>query len=148
MLHAYGLSPSAEENVAAASRISNEVLSQHAAEVDTQGRFPTEGMKALADAGFYGLCITKEAGGKGEGMRAFAGVVEELAATCASTAMIYVMHVSAAQAIAASAILGERDSILKEIAAGEHLTALAFSEGGWRAQFWIPISKLEDRDGD
>ena len=50
MVHAYGLSPSAEENVAAASRISNEVLSQHAAEVDTQGRFPTEGMKALADA--------------------------------------------------------------------------------------------------
>ena len=147
MVHAYGLSPSAEENVAAASRISNEVLSQHATEVDTQGRFPTEGMKALADAGFYGLCITKEAGGKGEGMRAFAGVVEELAATCASTAMIYVMHVSAAQAIASSRILGERDSILKEIAAGKHLTTLAFSESGSRSQFWIPISKLEERDG-
>ena len=147
MVHAYGLSPSAEENGAAASRISNEVLSQHAAEVDTRGRFPTEGMKALADAGFYGLCITKEAGGKGEGMRAFAGVVEELAATCASTAMIYVMHVSAAQAIASSTILGERDSILKEIAAGKHLTTLAFSESGSRSQFWIPISKLEERDG-
>ena len=147
MVHAYGLSPSAEENVAAASRISNEVLSQHAAEVDTRGRFPTEGMKALADAGFYGLCITKGAGGKGEGMRAFAGVVEELAATCASTAMIYVMHVSAAQAIASSRILGERDSILKEIAAGKHLTTLAFSESGSRSQFWIPISKLEERDG-
>ena len=147
MVHAYGLSPSAEENVAAASRISNEVLSQHAAEVDTRGRFPTEGMKALADAGFYGLCITKGAGGKGEGMRAFAGVVEELAATCASTAMIYVMHVSAAQAIASSTILGERDSILKEIAAGKHLTTLAFSESGSRSQFWIPISKLEERDG-
>ena len=91
-------------------------------------------MKALADSGFYGLCITKEADGKGEGMRAFAGVVEELAGACASTAMIYVMHVSAAQAIATSAILGERDSILKEIAAGKHLTTLAFSESGSRRQ--------------
>src|SRR6184192_1367563 len=147
MVHAYGLSPSAQENVAAASTIAKEVLAQHAAEVDTQGRFPAEGMKALADAGFYGLCITKEAGGKGEGMRAFAGVVEELAGACASTAMIYVMHVSAAQAIATSAILGERDSVLQEIAAGKHLTTLAFSESGSRSQFWIPISKLEARNG-
>ena len=147
MVHAYGLSPSAQENVAAASTIAKEVLSQHAADVDSQGRFPIEGMKALADSGFYGLCITKEADGKGEGMRAFAGVVEELAGACASTAMIYVMHVSAAQAIATSAILGERDSILKEIAAGKHLTTLAFSESGSRSQFWIPISKLEERNG-
>jgi alkylation response protein AidB-like acyl-CoA dehydrogenase len=147
MVHAYGLSPSAQESVDAASTIAKEVLSQHAADVDTQGRFPIESMKALADAGLYGLCITKEAGGKGEGMRAFAGVVEELAGACASTAMIYVMHVSAAQAIAASAILGERDSILKEIAAGKHLTTLAFSERGSRSQFWIPISKLEERNG-
>ena len=142
MVHAYGLSPSAQENVAAASTIAKEVLSQHAADVDSQGRFPVEGMKALADSGFYGLCITKEADGKGEGMRAFAGVVEELAGACASTAMIYVMHVSAAQAIVTSAILGERDSILKEIAAGKHLTTLAFSESGSRSQFWMPISKL------
>jgi alkylation response protein AidB-like acyl-CoA dehydrogenase len=147
MVHAYGLSPSAQENVAAASKIAKEVLSQHAADVDAQGRFPTEGMKALADAGLYGLCISKGANGKGEGMRAFAGVVEELAGACASTAMIYVMHVSAAQAIAASAILGERDSTLKEIAAGKHLTTLAFSERGSRSQFWIPISKLEERNG-
>src|SRR2546423_9442715 len=147
MVQAYGLSPSAQENVAAASTIAKEVLAQHAAEVDTQGRFPAEGIKALADAGFYGLGITKEAGGKGEGMRGFAGVVEELAGACASTAMIYVMHVSAAQAIAVSSILGERDSILKETAAGKHLTTLAFSERGSRSQFWIPISKLEERNG-
>src|SRR5207237_2786278 len=121
MVHAYGLSPSAQENVAAASTIAKEVLSQHAPDVDSQGRFPIEGMKALADSGFYGLCITKEADGKGEGMRAFAGVVEELAGACASTAMIYVMHVSAAQAIATSAILGERGSIYREKLREAHL---------------------------
>jgi alkylation response protein AidB-like acyl-CoA dehydrogenase len=61
--------------------------------------------------------------------------------------MIYVMHVAASQAIANSSTLHHRDSILKEIAAGHHLTTLAFSESGSRSQFWAPVSKLEERDG-
>jgi alkylation response protein AidB-like acyl-CoA dehydrogenase len=147
MIHVYGLSETALENVSAAAKIADEVLTANAAEVDEQGRFPRESVKSLADAGLYGLCLPKEVGGRGEGMRAFAGVVEELAGACASTAMIYVMHVSATQAIAASSTLGERDSILKEIASGEHLTTLAFSESGSRSQFWMPMSKLEQRNG-
>ena len=147
MVHAYGLAPSTQDSVSGASKIARKVLLPHAADVDTQGRFPAESMKALADAGLYGLCVSNEVGGKGEGMRAFAGVVEELAGACSSTAMVYVMHVSAAQAIAKSSILAERDSILKEIAAGKHLTTLAFSESGSRSQFWAPVSKLEERNG-
>jgi len=88
-----------------------------------------------------------EFGGKGEGMRAFAGVVEELAGACGSTAMVYVMHVCAAQAIAAASGLANRDGILTDIAAGKHLSTLAFSEAGSRSQFWAPVSKLEERNG-
>jgi alkylation response protein AidB-like acyl-CoA dehydrogenase len=80
-------------------------------------------------------------------MRTFAAVVEELATACPSTAMIYVMHVTAAQAIASSASLDGRDAILREIAAGRHLTTLAFSEAGSRSQFWAPVSRLES-DGN
>jgi alkylation response protein AidB-like acyl-CoA dehydrogenase len=147
MVHVYGLSSSASEHVSIAAKLAAEVLAPNAADVDTQGRFPDEGLKALADAGLYGLCLPKEAGGKGEGMRAFAGVVEELAAACASTAMIYVMHVSAAQAIANSSVLSEREVISSEIAAGKHLTTLAFSERGSRSQFWMPVSRLEQQNG-
>jgi alkylation response protein AidB-like acyl-CoA dehydrogenase len=60
--------------------------------------------------------------------------------------MIYVMHVSASQAIAASTTLESRDTVLREIAAGKHLTTLAFSESGSRSQFWGPMSMLEARD--
>lgn len=147
MVHVYGLSDSARENVSAASKIAADVSQPNAVDVDSEGRFPDESMKALADAGLYGLCVPKAAGGKGEDMRAFAGVVEELAGACASTAMIYVMHVVASQAIANSSTLHDRDSILKEIAAGHHLTTLAFSESGSRSQFWAPVSKLEETDG-
>ena len=98
--HVYGLSESSCENTSAASRIATEVALPNSTEVDVMGRFPAESMAALAVAGLYGLCLPQALGGKGEGMRAFAGVVEELAAACGSSAMVYVMHVSAAQAIA------------------------------------------------
>ena len=80
-------------------------------------------------------------------MRAFAGVVEELAGACASTAMIYVMHTSAAQALVNSSTFEDRDPVLIEIASGKHLTTLAFSETGSRSQFWAPVSKLEENNG-
>ena len=146
MEHPYRFSAGAKALVAQAAQIANEAA-LHAAEVDADGRFPTESMQALAGAGFYGLCLSEDVGGKGEDMRAFAGVVEELAGACGSTAMIYVMHVAASQAIATSSILANRDSILREIAAGKHLTTLAFSESGSRSQFWAPISRLEEKNG-
>jgi isovaleryl-CoA dehydrogenase len=148
MVQVYGLSETGQDYVATASRIATEVALPNAADVDAQGRFPTESMNSLADSGFYGLCLPKEIGGKGEDMRTFAGVVEELAGACASTAMVYVMHVAAAQAIATSSTLADRDSILREIARGEHLTTLALSESGSRSQFWAPISSLEENGVD
>jgi hypothetical protein len=60
--------------------------------------------------------------------------------------MVYVMHVAAAQAIAASTTLAARDELLRAIAGGRHLTTLALSEKGSRSQFWAPVSRLEARD--
>ena len=144
MVQVYGLSETGQDYVARASRIAAEVALPNAADVDALARFPSESMKSLADAGFYGLCVPREVGGKGEDMRTFAGVVEELAGACGSTAMVYVMHVAATQAIATSSTLVDRDSILREIANGKHLTTLAFSETGSRSQFWAPVTKQEE----
>lgn len=119
----------------------------NAADVDAASRFPREGMSALAKGGLHGLCVDRARGGRGEGPRAFATIVEELATVCGSTAMVYVMHVTAAQAIAASKTLAGRDALLAEIAAGRHLTTLAFSEKGSRSQFWAPVSRLVESGG-
>ena len=147
MLHIYGLSPAAQNHVLRASQIAAEVASPNASDVDQKGRFPRESMQAISDAGLYGLCLPVNVGGQGEGMRAFAGVVEELARACASTAMIYVMHTSAAQAIVNSTTFTDRDSVLTEISNGRHLTTLAFSETGSRSQFWAPVSRLQENNG-
>jgi len=109
------------------------VLARHAVKVDREGRFPTEGLRALAAERLLGLTVAEALGGRGAGLRAFVAVAEELARGCASTAMIYVMHTSATQAIAAST-LADRDAVLSQIARGEHLTTLALSEKGSRSQ--------------
>ncbi len=142
-----GVDASGSKHVAAAATLAREVLAVHAAEVDATGSFPQQSVDALAHAGLSGLFAPGQLGGGGQGMRVFAAVVEELARGCASSAMIYTMHVAASQAIAASTTLETRDSILREIAVGKHLTTLAFSEVGSRSQFWAPMSTLEARDG-
>jgi alkylation response protein AidB-like acyl-CoA dehydrogenase len=144
MLHwrMYGLDGRGCEWAEKARRLAAETARPAAAEVDRQGRFPAEGVQALAQGGFLGLCLPATHGGAGQGGRVYAAAVEELAGACPSAAMIYVMHVSAAQTFVASNRLADRDRLLREAAAGRHLTTLAFSERGSRSQFWAPVSRL------
>jgi len=110
-------------------------VAAHAAEVD-RGAFPTESLRALREAGLLGLVSAVDVGGKGLGLPAAAHVVERLARACGSTAMVVCMHYCATAVIEQ---LGPVD-VRREIAAGRHLTTLAFSELGSRSQFWAPVS--------
>lgn len=65
-----------------------------AAEVDEQGRFPQENVDRLAELGFMGLPIPERYGGAGGDTVSYAVTVEEIAAACGSTALIYAAHVS------------------------------------------------------
>ena len=107
-----------------------------AVEVDATGTFPRRSIQALAEAGVLGLTVSAELGGGGEGMRAAAVVIERLARSCASTAMVTLMHYCATAVLEAHGPAAVR----REIAAGRHLTTLAFSEVGSRSQFWAPLS--------
>jgi alkylation response protein AidB-like acyl-CoA dehydrogenase len=142
MSHLYGIAPSDAPFVDSAAAIAKEVAGPAAADVDAKARFPKEAVSAIQAKGLAGLTVPADAGGKGQGPRAFCAVVEELAMACPSTAMVYNMHVAATMAIATSKTLGNRSAVLKDIAAGKHLTTLALSEKGSRSVFWIPVSKL------
>jgi alkylation response protein AidB-like acyl-CoA dehydrogenase len=63
--------------------------------------------------------------------------------------MVYTMHLVAAQTLLAAAPEGSEplQETLRSIAAGEHLTTIAFSERGSRSHFWAQISRAE-ADGD
>jgi alkylation response protein AidB-like acyl-CoA dehydrogenase len=107
-----------------------------AVEVDATATFPRRSIQALAEAGLLGLTAAPEMGGGGEGMRAAAMVIERLARGCASTAMVTMMHYCGTAVLEAHG----PESVRREIAAGRHLTTLAFSEVGSRSQFWAPLS--------
>jgi alkylation response protein AidB-like acyl-CoA dehydrogenase len=64
-----------------------------------------------------------------------------LAEADASVAMVYLMHVAATATIAAARPSNAVAQTLQEIAAGRHLSTLAFSEAGSRSHFWSPISR-------
>lgn len=147
MPHVYGLSSEQSDFQQKAARLASGELSSHAGDVDAGARFPKESVAALAREGFFGLCVPREFGGAGQGPRVFAAVAEELAQGCGSTAMIFVMHVAAAQAIVSSTTLARKDAVLRSMAAGKHLTTLAFSEKGSRSQFWAPVSALAEGAG-
>ena len=93
----YRLNEQQQAIVDRATKISQSVVAEHAAEVDEQACFPQESMQALADAGFYGVMIPTDLGGMGEGLRTLAAVVEQVAIGCPSTAMVYMMHCAGRQ---------------------------------------------------
>jgi alkylation response protein AidB-like acyl-CoA dehydrogenase len=114
-----------------------------AAEVDAAGAFPRRPIRALGEAGVLGLVSAVEMGGQGAGMRDAAAVVERLAGACASTGMVTVMHYCATAVLEAHG----PEPVRRDIAAGRHLSTLAFSEVGSRTQFWVPLSTASASDG-
>jgi alkylation response protein AidB-like acyl-CoA dehydrogenase len=127
----------------ALDRVIKDVVSPSAIEVDRSGVFPTKNIEALAAAGLLSLVSAPDVGGPGLGLREVAEVIERLGGACGSTAMIVLMHYAAVAVLEAH---GPRE--LRElIAAGGHLSTLAFSEAGSRAQFWAPLSTATGVDG-
>jgi len=116
--------------------IAADVVAPAAMDIDTKGEYPRTALNALGQAGLLGLVSASEVGGQGLGHRAAALVVERLARECASTAMVVCMHYAAAAVIEAH---GPR-AVRQSIAAGRHVSTLAFSEAGSRSHFWAPLS--------
>ena len=122
----------------------NEVIAPNAIDVDVTGKFPRAALDALGKAGLLGLVSATEVGGLGMGHRAATLVVQRIARECASTAMIVAMHYAGAAVIEAAN--GPRE-VREAIAAGRHLTTLAFSEAGSRSNFWAPVSTAAGSNG-
>ncbi|HEV2451147.1 MAG TPA: acyl-CoA dehydrogenase family protein [Streptosporangiaceae bacterium] len=125
------------------AKVIADVVEPAAEQVDREGKFPRDGVTALGSAGILGLTVPREHGGRGLGLAEAADAVEQVAQACGSTAMVLMMHYAGTAVLAAHGPAGT----LAEIAAGNHLTTLAFSETGSRSHFWAPVSSAT-ADGD
>jgi isovaleryl-CoA dehydrogenase len=134
--------PSQESYRDALLRVIDEVVAPRATEVDASGEFPREQVRALGAAGLLALTVPADLGGGGAGLREAAEVIRELGSVCGSTAMVVTMHYAAVGALTAA---GDKET-LTAIAAGDHLSTLAFSEQGSRSHFWAPLSSAVPLD--
>jgi alkylation response protein AidB-like acyl-CoA dehydrogenase len=123
-----------------------ETAKAHAPRVDAEGAFPSESVAALREAGLLGLTLPTEVGGLGGGPAELVESLSRVAAACGSTAMVYLMHVCAAMPVAAAPPPG-RQNLLRQLATGERLGTLAFSEPGSRSHFWAPTSQAQTVNG-
>ena len=123
--------------------IIRDIIEPSAIAVDRDGTFPRTSIRALGEAGLLGLTCSTEVGGMGLGLTEASQVVERIAQACPSTAMVVTMHFSATAVIEKFGA----DALRREVAAGRHLSTLAWSEAGSRSHFWAPIGTAK-RDGD
>jgi len=81
-----------ESLLVAARAVAADVAAKHAADVDTQARFPRESIDALRAAGILSAPVPKALGGGGCSMRELALLCSTLSQACASSGMVLAMH--------------------------------------------------------
>lgn len=122
---------SADELIAAVSRVGETVARPAAGEVDRAGRFPHEALEGLKACGALGAAVPAELGGGGLGVTDLGRTCSALAQHCASSGMVLAMHhiqvLSIARHLGAS---NELADYLRRVAGEGRLIASVTSEVG------------------
>ncbi|PAY03372.1 MULTISPECIES: acyl-CoA dehydrogenase family protein [Bradyrhizobium] len=118
----------------------------HADRNDRESRFPRENLRALAEAGWTGVLNEPQFGGLGLGHLDFAEAAYRIGQADASTGLIYVMHVGAAQTINLFGNTDQKERWLKANNGGL-LGTYSTSERATGGHWWYNLSEAS-RDGD
>ncbi|WP_050422929.1 acyl-CoA dehydrogenase family protein [Bradyrhizobium tropiciagri] len=118
----------------------------HADRNDRESRFPRENLRALAEAGWTGVLNEPQFGGLGLGHLDFAEAAYRIGQADASTGLIYVMHVGAAQTINLFGNTDQKERWLKANN-GSLLGTYSTSERATGGHWWYNLSEAS-RDGD
>ena len=113
---------------AAIRQIAEEQIAPHAADVDAQGRYPTEARDALTATGFQAPHIPEEYGGPGVDALATCIVVEEIARVCASSSLITAVNTLGTTPLLLSGNTEICRRYLPEVARGEAMFSYCLSE--------------------
>lgn len=117
----------------------------NAERVDDELRFPRRNLELLGEHGYLALTVSEEYGGLGGDHTAFAVACETIARYgCASTAMCYVMHVVAVQAIMLRPTPSLVDDYIRPLSKGR-IGTLSYSDPASGGHFWYPISSSAER---
>ncbi len=123
-------------------------LRTNAKRFDDELTFPRRNLELLGEHGFLALTVPEEYGGLGENHVAYSMVCETIARYgCASTAMCYVMHIGAVNAIMLRPTPELIDKYIRPLNSGK-IGTLSYSDPETGSHFWYPISSgAEKVDG-
>jgi alkylation response protein AidB-like acyl-CoA dehydrogenase len=124
----YRLSDEHEALRDAVRALAEKQIAPHAADVDEQGRYPTEAREALTRAGFHAMIIPEEYGGQGADELAGCLVIEEVARVCASSSLIPSVNGLGVTPILLAGSPELRQQVLPSIASGDAMISYALSE--------------------
>src|SRR5213596_491742 len=113
-----------------ARKIARERIAPRAAHYDETETYPEESIRALMDAGLYGIWLPEEYGGTDMGCLALALVCEEIAWACAATATQYLDQPLGGLPILLAGTEAQKRRYLPRLASGELLAAYSLSEPG------------------
>src|SRR5438309_6065272 len=111
-----------------ARKIARERIAPRAAHYDETETYPEESIRALMDAGLYGIWLPEEYGGTDMGCLALALVCEEIAWACAATATQYLDQPLGGLPILLAGTEEQKKKYLPRLAAGDMLAAYSLSE--------------------
>ena len=94
--------PDIQAVLATNEKLSQEVLRASGDSIDQSRRFPRDNLHALGKSGVLGLLIPAQYGGTGAGLAEMSRVLDVQAQSCASTAMVTLMHFCGTAVIAAN----------------------------------------------
>jgi acyl-CoA dehydrogenase len=144
------LEPASLESASLASRAEKvaAVAAEHAAAVDAQSLFPVDAIAAARAERLLGAAVPRELGGEGAGISDIVDVCYVLGRACASTAMIYAMHQTAAACLTRHG----RGSVwhqlfLRRLCGEQLLLASSTTEGQRGGDVRNSKAAIERRDG-
>jgi alkylation response protein AidB-like acyl-CoA dehydrogenase len=112
---------------------------------DDELKFPRRNLELLGEHGFLALTVPEEYGGLGQNHVAYSMVCETIARYgCASTAMCYVMHIGAVNAIMLRATPALIEKYIRPLNSGK-IGTLSYSDPETGSHFWYPISSGAER---
>lgn len=141
---------SEEENFACdtAKAFAEKEVAPLAAKIDREHYFPRELLPKMGELGLMGAIVPAEYGGAGLSTLAYALIVEELSAACASTGIIVSAHTSlCVTPIVDYGTPEQKQYFLPKLAAGKALGCFALSEPGTGSDAGA-ITTTFRKDGD
>jgi acyl-CoA dehydrogenase len=112
-------------------RVATEIAATHAADVDSQARFPVETITALREAGVLSAAVPREFGGAGCSLQELAQLCSTVSQACGSSGMVLAMHYIQLGCIARHGLQSEFfRAYLSDLVQHQYLLASITSEVG------------------